>query len=483
MRDLSPIGYVLGLLIVALGVMMLIPAGFQFLFAPGGWQPFLLATGMTIALGLFLVIACLHRKPEHFTVRQSVLLVVLVWLVIPGLGSLPLVFSAQPLSVTDAVFESMSGFTTTGSTVLSGLEEMDRGILLWRGLLQWIGGIAVVVLAVAFLPRFGVGGMQLFRTTMSQQSGDRLIQLRSIFVGTCSIYIVLTASCALTYVQFGMSPFEAAVHAMTTIATGGFATRDDSFAGYSAAIEYSAVLFMLLASFPFLCYMQLMNRRIRPLLTDSQIRGFLAVAFTIVVALVLWRTATAEVTSIETVIRKALFNGVSILTGTGYVSADYDQWGGFALAVFFLIGLIGGCAGSTTCSVKIFRYQVLASALFSQFRRIEGPHRVSVPLYQGRPIDPEIIASVIGFLFLFVTALVVFTILLSLTGLNLETAASGAATALANVGPGLGEVIGPTKNFASLNDPAKWLLTAAMLFGRLELLTVLVLFQLSFWRD
>ncbi len=482
MHDLSPIGYVLGLLIVAFGAAMLGPTLFELIEGHDDWPALALASAVTVAIGLLLILAFQHRKTQRFTTQQAVLLTVLLWVVIPFFGTLPFIFSSEPLSLTDAFFESMSGFTTTGSTVLSGLEDRGKGILLWRGLLQWMGGIVVVVVAVGFLPQLGIGGMQLFRSGITQSSGEVFFRVRSVLSSTCIIYVALTALCVFSYASLGMDVFEATVHSMTTIATGGFGTRDTSFAEFGPEIEYSASIFMILASFPFIRYMQLMNGRLRPFAEDSQIRAFLGLIVIIVVSLAVWRVLQTD-SGIEESIRHSLFNSVSILTGTGYVSRDYGSWGGFAVTLFFLLGLIGGCAGSTTCSVKIFRYQVLAAAFLSEIRKIESPRRISRPTYQGEVISNEVISSVMGFLFLFAASLAVLTILLSMTGLDFITSASGAATALSNVGPGLGNIIGPTGHFGPLPDSAKWLLIAGMLLGRLEILTVLVLFQLSFWRD
>ncbi len=481
MIDLSPVAYVLGILLAVFGCAMLVPAALDILVVEAEWQPFALSFGITFAFGMLFVLAFQARRPERLTMPQAVLLLLSTWIVAPVFGCLPFLFASDPLSITDAYFEAMSGFTTTGSTVITGLDTLDPGLLLWRGLLQWTGGIAIVVIAIAFLPRLAIGGMQLFRGALSHGPGGTLFRLRSIFITTCAIYFALTLVCGAVYALFGMDPFDAAVHAMTTIATGGFSTRDSSFSEYPATITYSAAVFMILASFPFLRYIQLAAGRILPLLRDSQIHAFLGIAAAACFAAGVWHLFV-EVTGSQNEIHHIVFNVISLLTGTGYANASYETWGGFAMAVFFLLGLVGGCAGSTTCSVKVFRYQILAATLLWQIRRIGSPHRVAPPRYQGEPVSEDIISSVMGFLFLFAASLVVLTILLSMTGLDLTTASSGAATALANVGPGLGETIGPGGNFSSLPVVAKWLLIAGMLLGRLEILAVLVVFRLSFWK-
>lgn len=460
---------------------MMLPAALE--FAVGGeWHPYVLSGVTTASFGMLFVLAFQTRRAERLTMAQAVLLLLLTWTVVPVFGCLPFLVMEHPLAVTDAYFEAMSGLTTTGATVLTGLEERGLGLLLWRGLLQWIGGIVIVVIAIAFLPRLAIGGMQLFRGAMSHGPGGDLLRLRTVFITTCAIYISLTLACGAVYALFGMTTFDALVHAMTTVATGGFSTRDSSFGGYPPAIIYSGAIFMILASFPFLRYIQVASGRLMPLLRDSQIHTFLGIAATGIIAIGVWRTTTASAgSSIDP--HHVFFNVISILTGTGYASADYSSWGGFAMALFFLLGLVGGCAGSTTCSVKVFRYQILVSSLLWQIRRIDSPNRIAPPRYQGEPVSEEIVASVMGFLFLFAASLVVLTILLAMTGLDLTTAASGAASALANIGPGLGEIIGPNGNYGDLPNSSKWLLTVGMLLGRLEILVVLAVFQHSFWKN
>ena len=482
MLDLAPVSYVIGLVVAGLGAVMTIPALLEFLEGGSAAGDFVYCAAVSIACGSLFAIPFHGQRSARLSVRQTLVLIAAIWIAVPVFGSLPFLAVEEGLSLTDAFFEAMSGFTTTGSTVLVDLENRPAGVLLWRGLLQWIGGIVVVVVAILFLPRIGVGGMALFRSSFGSGTADIQPRIRSVFVLTCIAYGILSLLCALTYLSFDLEPLEAFVLAMTTIATGGFGTRDSSFAEYPRAIEYAAIVFMILASLPFLRYVQVLEGRLRPIVRDSQVKAFLLAAATASAMLAIWLVATSDA-GWEPAIRKSLFNGISILTGTGYASAGYDSWGGFAVTLFLLIGLIGGCAGSTTCSIKVFRFQVLLASLAAEIRRLRNPRGMYTPRYEGDAIPQDVIASVSGFLFLFVASLITLTILLSMTGLDLLTAASGAATALANVGPGLGPIIGPEGNFASLPDISKWLLTFGMLLGRLEILGVLVLFQLSFWRD
>ncbi|MEM7490657.1 MAG: TrkH family potassium uptake protein, partial [Pseudomonadota bacterium] len=381
---------------------------------------------------------------------------------------------------TDAFFEAMSGLTTTGSTVLTGLDDLPPGLLLWRAMLQWFGGIGVIVVAMVFLPELRVGGMQIFRSEAFDTMGKVLPRAAEISSTISAIYVSITAACAMAYGAAGMSAFDAVTHAMTTVSTGGFANYDASFGAFRGVTEYIAAIFMLAAALPFVLYIQLLNGHGTPLLRDSQVRAFLATTV-VIVLVVAGSLYLARGMPAEESLRSALFNIASILTGTGYASADYMTWGSFAVAVFFFVGLIGGCAGSTSCSVKIFRYQILFAVVKTHIRGIHSPNGIFRPRYAGRTVGQDVLSSVMAFFMLFVLTLGVFSAALALTGLDLVTSVSGAATAIANVGPGLGPIIGPSGNFAALNDAAKWLLSAAMLIGRLELVVVLVLFTRRFW--
>jgi trk system potassium uptake protein TrkH len=358
-------------------------------------------------------------------------------------------------------------------------------VLLWRAILQWYGGIGIIVTAIAIMPMLRVGGMQLFhlessdKAERSQKVLPRTAQLSAVLG---AIYLGLSCLCAFAYWLAGMTGFEAVAHAMTTISTGGFSTSDLSV-GYfdSALIDAIAVAFMIVGSLPFLLYFQVLRGRPLALWADSQVRCFLAVLAVLIAAIALARYPDAEVSAFE-VLRYTAFNVVSVVTGTGYTTDDYGLWGGFAVTLLFFAMFIGGCAGSTTCSVKIFRYQVLAAATRVQFARLLRPHGVFVAHFNGRPIPESAVQSVMGFFFLFALCFAGMTVLLAILGLDFLTAISAAATALANVGPGLGELIGPSGTFAALPDGAKWVMSAGMLLGRLELFTVLVLFTPQFWR-
>lgn len=481
MIDLRPVGYVVGLMVMALGLAMLLPLLVDIAEGLGHWPVFAESTILTILVGGLVALTCKNGVREGLTIQQTFLLTTGVWVILPIFGALPFVLGEPDLSFVDAFFEAMSGLTTTGSTVLSGLEGLPKGILLWRGVLQWLGGVGIIVVAMVFLPELRVGGMQIFRTEGFDTFGKILPRATEISSRISVIYLALTLGCTACYIMSGMNAFDATVHAMTTVATGGFANYDASFAAFGPATEYVAVIFMMLAALPFVRFVQMTAGTARPLLSDPQVRGFFLTAAVLVLVLTLWQMGVQDRIE-ERSFRKVLFNTVSILTGTGYASADYMQWGSFPVAFFFFVGLIGGCAGSTACSIKIFRYQLLFASVRVQMRRIFTPHGVFTPRYQGRRVSDDVLNSVMSFFVFFTVTLGVISVALGMTGLDFVTSISGASATLANIGPGLGEIIGPAGNFSSLNDTAKWILSGAMLIGRLELMAVYAIFTLSFWR-
>lgn len=481
MFDIRPVGYVIGLLLAILGATMFLPFLVDLAEGRGHWPVFVQSGLITVLSGGLIALACSNGVKQGLTIQQTFLLTTGVWLALPIFGALPFVFGATEARFVDAVFEAMSGLTTTGSTVFAGLDTLPKGLLLWRGLLQWLGGIGIIVVAMVFLPELRVGGMQIFRAEAFDTMGKILPRATQIASQISVIYVSLTLVCALTYIAFGMNTFDATVHALTTISTGGFSTYDASFGAFSGPMEYVASVFMVLAALPFVRYVQLINGSARPLLFDSQVRVFLLT----VLALVLFSTivlVNVFPQHPEQAFREALFNITSIISGTGYASVDYMGWGPMMISLFFFIGLIGGCAGSTACSVKIFRYQLLFSSIRVQLLRIRSPNGVFTTRFEGRPVGDDVLNSVMSFFMFFVVSLGVLAVLLSATGLDFVTSVSGAATALANIGPGLGDTIGPAGNFASLNDTAKWLLSAAMLIGRLELMVVYAILTVNFWR-
>ncbi len=481
MFDLRPVGYVIGLLVASLGLTMLAPMAADLIAGNGHWFVFFESAIITILTGGMVALACANGVSEGLSLRQTFLLTSLVWLMLPIFGAIPFVLGATQSGFTDAFFEAMSGLTTTGATVLVGINDLPEGLKLWRGLLQWLGGVGIIVVAMVFLPELRVGGMQIFRSEAFDTMGKILPRAGEIARQIFAVYFGLSLACGLCYLAAGMLPFDAMIHAMTTVATGGMANYDSSFAGFGAGVHYVATAFMLLAALPFVRYVQLLAGTAEPLYRDPQIRTFFAIIAFCVSLITSWVWGRDGAMS-ELALREALFNVVSIISGTGYASADYMGWGTFPVAMFFFIGLIGGCAGSTACSVKVFRYQLVFAAIKSQIRQIHSPHGVFTPRYDGRPIGEDVLNSVMAFMIAFFLSLGATAVLLGLTGLDFITSVSGASAALANIGPGLGLEIGPAGNYANINDTAKWILAIAMFVGRLEIMVVLTIISFKFWR-
>ncbi len=481
-RDLRPVLFVVGILLVTLSLAMALPAIADAVSGDRHWQVFLVASVFTLFIGTCLVLGNRGRDMQ-LTVRQAFVLTTVSWVVVAAFAALPFAFSDLELSYSDAYFEAMSGLTTTGSTVIRGLDDAPAGILLWRALLQWMGGIGIIVTAIAILPMLRVGGMQLFHTESSDSSEKVLPRAAQLAGAIGVIYLLLTFSNGIAYWAAGMTPFEAVCHSMTTIATGGFSTSDNSLGHFqNDAIEGIATVYMVLGSLPFVLYLQAARGGWGALLRDTQVRWFFGLVLFALLSLAGWQMASNNVAAADA-FREAAFNGISILTGTGYSTTDFSAWGTFALPVFTLLMFIGGCTGATTGGVKVFRIQVLALTSLMQIRQLIQPHGVFLSKFNGRPIPESVPPAVMGFFFLFVVIFGLIAMGLALMGLDYVTSVSGAATAIANVGPGLGPIIGPAGSFQPLPEPAKWLLSAAMLLGRLELFTVLVLFVPRFWRD
>ena len=481
MIDLRPVILVIGVFMAILGVSMLAPAFVDFAIGNPTAPVFLGAAAVSITIGLGLW-ASARGMTSELGARQAILMTVGSWVSLAALGALPFYWSGVTPSYTDAFFESMSGITTTGATVISGLDDLPTGILFWRAILQWLGGLGIIVMAVAVLPMLQIGGMQLFKAEAFETPEKILPRATQISGSLTLIYAVLSAACALLYAAAGMEIADAVMHAMTTVATGGFSSKDFSIGAFgSAQIEIIAIIFMILGSLPFILFVQLSGGRIKPLLRDAQVRAFGLTVTTFVVILWIYLAVTGQEPGL-TGLRRAAFNLVSIMTGTGYASGDYESWGLFSTALFFVVMFIGGCAGSTACGIKIFRFQVLFQEMRQQTARLIFPNGIFVKQFNGRPISQDVSSAVMSFFFLYLASFIVLAIALSLTGLDPLTAFSGAATAISNVGPGLGPVIGPAGNFEPLSDVAKWLLAAGMILGRLELFTVLVLLLPAFWR-
>ena len=479
MTNYKTVFFTLGILQIILGIFMLIPIIAQFFYNEID-SSFLSASIVTIIFGTLFFLSNLDHD-KKLNLQQAFLVTALSWLSIAIFSSLPFIFSDTNFSITNAFFESMSGITTTGSTIISNLESMPKGILLWRAILQWLGGIGIIVMAITLMPIMNVGGMQLFKISNNDSSEKILPKSKEIALRLIFIYLILTLFCAISYKILGMNIFDSLTHAMTTIATGGFSNYNDSIGFFnSISIEISAMIFIILGSLPFIVYIKFLNGNKKIFLNDIQIRTFIKIILISIVLLAIY-LAFSQSNSFN--LRSIFFNVISILTGTGYVNAQFDSWGGFPIVLFLLLMFIGGCAGSTTCGIKIFRIQILYSFISNQLKKIIYPKGVFILKYDQNPVDNKFISSVISFIYLYFMIFFAITALLSLTGLDFITAISGAATSISNVGPGLGSIIGPNGNFSSLPDISKWILTLGMILGRLELFAILVLFLPSFWRN
>ena len=479
MSNYKTVFFTLGILQMVLGVFMFIPIILQFVYSEID-SSFFGASIVTIIFGTLFFLSNLDHD-KQLTLQQAFLLTALSWLSIAIFGSLPFIFSDLNFSFTNAFFESMSGITTTGSTIISNLNEMPKSILLWRAILQWLGGIGIIIMAITLMPIMNVGGMQLFKISNNDSSEKILPKSKEIALRLIYIYTALTLLCGLTYKIFGMSYFDSLTHSMTTIATGGFSNYNESIGFFnSVSIEISAMIFIILGSLPFIAYIKFISGNKKILFDDAQIRSFFKIIIFSVAILTIYLAIS---NSAELNLRSIFFNIISILTGTGYVNAEFDTWGSFTLILFLGLMFIGGCAGSTTCGVKIFRIQILYLFISNQLKKMIYPKGVFVLKYDQNPIDNKFISSVISFIYMYLVIFFVLTALLSLTGLDFVTSISGAATSISNVGPGLGSIIGPNGDFSSLPNISKWILTLGMILGRLELFAILVLFLPSFWRN
>ena len=482
MTSTKTVFFIIGSLLIILGLFMLIPYGVQIFYKENS-HSFLSSSLTTILIGVIFVLGNLQEKYQ-LNLKQTFLFSTFAWIAVAFFGSLPFIFSDLNFSFSDSFFESMSGITTTGSSVIIDLSKASKSLLMWRAIMQWLGGVGIIVMAITVLPLLKVGGMQLFRVESSDRPEKILPRTSQVALIIILTYLILTIFCAFFYKIFGMNLFDSIAHAMTTIATGGFSTHNDSI-GYfkNSNIEVVATLFIILGSIPFISYLKFIKGNKKIFFEDVQIRGliYLFVLSTLIMFLYLFFNNDSSL--LVEKIRIASFNVVSILSGTGYVTNDFSVWGKFPLIFFLFLMFIGGCAGSTACGIKIFRFQLLFLFINNQIKKLIYPNNVFILKYNNQKISEDYMNSIIVFVFAYLFIFVLIAMLLSVTGLDFLTAISGAATSISNVGPGLGDVIGPNGNFKSIPEISKWILSFGMLLGRLELFAVLILFFPSFWRD
>ena len=474
--------FMIGVLLVLLGISMLVPYLIQIYYQENN-HSFIASSFVTIFVGILFILSNFDKE-FGLDLRQTFLFSTLAWVTVAIFGSLPFLLSSQEFSISEAFFESMSGITTTGATIITDLDNSPKSILLWRALMQWLGGIGIIVMAITILPLLKVGGMQLFKMEgpdSTEKILPRTIEVASIIILT---YLTLTLLCSFFYWSFGMSIFDSVAHAMTTLATGGFSTHNDSIGFFkNSNIEIIASLFIVLGSIPFISYLKFIRGNKKIFFQDVQIRGLIYLLLLSILIMVLYLVLINYESNFLDKIRISSFNVISILSGTGYVTDDFGLWGKFSLIFFLFLMFVGGCAGSTACGIKIFRLQMLVIFLKNQVKKLIHPNSIIITKYNNQKISDSFMNSVILFIFSFLFIFFLIAMLLSISGLNFLTAISGAASAISNVGPGLGDMIGPNGNYKAIPDVSKWILSAGMLLGRLELFAVLVLFFPSFWRN
>ncbi|ANS84073.1 TrkH family potassium uptake protein [Vibrio scophthalmi] len=480
MVNFRPVLFVIGLVLSKLALFMYVPTLVAFFSGTSGFIEF----GQSLIITHVAAFLCLSiGRTANFklSVRDMFLITSLVWTIASAFAALPFVF-INHISFTDAYFETMSGITTTGSTVLSGLDNMAPSILLWRSILQWLGGIGFIVMAVAVLPMLNVGGMKLFQTESSDWSDKSSPRAKTVAKNIVLVYLILTGLCMIGFLLSGMTVFEAINHSFTTLSTGGYSTSDGSMNHFSHSAHWNATLFMFLGGLPFLLFVSALTKR-HPsiLLKDAQVRGFTYLFLGSSLIVSAWLVIHNDYAVLDA-LRVSMFNIVSVVTTTGFGLEDFTAWGALPTTVFAFLLMVGACSGSTSGGIKIFRIQIAMTLLHKQMMKLVHPSGVFVQRYNQRPVNDDIVRSVVAFCLVYFLTIIFVAGCLSSLGLDPTTSISGAVTAVANVGPGMGAHIGPTGNFASLPDTAKWILSFGMLMGRLEILTILVLFFPAFWR-
>jgi len=483
MRNRNAIASVVGNILFIISGLELIPAAVDYLSGSEEYHIFLGTAFFTSTLGGMLMLGFKSYEEQVLNRKMIYLVTTVLWIATPLAAALPIFIAISHISFADAVFEAASGLTTTGSTILTGLDDMPKGILLWRAILQWIGGVGIIVLGIWILPVLQVGGMALFKTESSDQSEKTYPRTIELIKRILAAYTFITVACIVTYALLGMNLFDALTHSLATVSTGGFSTHDQSFNYFhNSNLEWAATFFMLSGAIPFIAYMRCMKGSIKPLFTDAQARVLTLFLLTtsLIMTIPVWHHS--DMSFLDS-FRSTLFSVTSIVTTTGFVTVDYTTLGAAVTTTFLILTLVGGSTGSTAGGIKIFRFAVLWQTLLSVFHKMIYPHGVYISRYNGRILDNDLMISVMVFISVFLTFLALLTVALGFTGMMPLEAFSAAATAIANVGPGMGEAIGPSGNFATISESAKWLMSLGMIVGRLEFLTVFVLFTPYFWHD
>ena len=481
MLNLKPIALVIGTLTCAVGFFLFIPLITEIIYQTESWQSYAVPILLYLIVGGSLVIT--NKNVDlKISLKEAFIMTVLSWVLVTILCAVPFIYTSVNLGVVDAMFESMSGVTTTGATILNNLDNLPKGILIWRAFLQWIGGLGIVVIALFILPFLRIGGMQLFHIEGNDPYDKFLPKVSSVIKKIIIIYIFLTLLLFLLYYQNKMSLFDSIAHSFTTISTGGFSTQSQSFAFFNNNILVIAIVFMIIGSLPFLLIAQISYKKFFTIFRDNQIRVFLLTLLFAILSIFIFANQFLSGNQFDKLISVS-FNTISIISGTGYVSENFENWGNYASVLFLILMFIGGCAGSTTGGLKVFRFQILFKYLYLHLKKMLKPHAVLTSKFNEKKIEDSTYESVMSFFFLFILTFAIAALLLSFDGLDFLTCISAAASAISNVGPGLGEIIGPLGDYSSLTSYSKIVLIFTMFLGRLEMLTVLVLFIPSFWKD
>ncbi|QKE63870.1 TrkH family potassium uptake protein [Aquipseudomonas campi] len=478
---LRTLAFINGIFLVTLAIAMLVPIATLLVYQqPQGINAFLWSSLLTFIAGITMVA---QGRPQNTQLRprDMYMLTVSSWVLVSIFAALPFVFSLRT-SFTDAYFESMSGITATGATIFTGLDSMSPGVLIWRSLLHWLGGIGFIAMAVAILPMLRIGGMRLFQTESSDRSDKVMPRSHMVAKYMVLAYVGLSSLSVLAFWLAGMNLFDAINHAMSAIATGGFSTSDASLAKWQEpAVHWVAVVVMILGSLPFVLYVSTLRGNLRALLRDQQVHGFFILLLGSWLVLACWKWFSTDMHWLDT-LRHVAVNITSVMTTTGFALGDYHLWGPFASMMFFYLGFVGGCSGSTAGGLKVFRFQVAYILLKANLLQLVHPRAVIKQQYNRHRLDEEIARSILAFAFFYTITIASLALIVAMTGMDWITSLSGAAAMVSGVGPGMGEMIGPAGNYAAMPDVAKWALTLGMLIGRLEILTVLVLLMPSFWR-
>lgn len=475
--------YLIGVLLSILAIAMLIPSAVELIiYRERDWQEFALGALITGSLGSLLALSNHSRDPMELRVAEVFLLTSLCWMTSSLFAALPIYWSSLDLDFLDSWFEVVSALTTTGSTIITNLDQAPKGVLLWRALLQWLGGTGIVLMAITILPILRIGGMQLFRSEFSDRSEKILPRVSQIGTAIISMYVFFSICCFIAFLLAGMPAFDAICHAMSTVSTGGLSTHDASIGFYNSyAIEIITMVFMILGGIPFILYFRVWQGQLNSLLKDSQVRLYLSTIIVISSAMVLWNFYHTHLTWLES-IRHSTFTVVSIISSTGFTTTDYVLWGAFPSLLITILSAMGGCTGSTSGGIKVFRIQILAILALSHLRHLRRPHGVFLAIFNGKKIPETVAASVFTFVTLYFFVIFCLALSLSLCGLDFTNSLSAAIASLGNTGPGITDLLGPNGTFAPLSKAAKGLIMFAMILGRLEILTVFVLFMPSFWR-